>query len=1026
MRKLLLMLSAMFLLLVNVKAQKTITGKVTDDKGKPLSNASIIVKGTTTGTSSNTDGTFSLTLPPNAKSLLFSSVDFESREIKIGDKTSFTISLNPAGVKELAEVVVTGITKIKKAQYTGASSKVDEKSLRDKPVGSFDQILQGQAPGVTVLTGSGQPGTASNVIIRGTNSIAAGSSPLYIVDGIPVEADAFQGLNSNDFESIDILKDAAASALYGSRGSAGVIVITTKKGKAGKIKFGYSGQMGTKSAPDFSFRPMNTTELLKAQHDFGSVVSKAAANPGNDPVNTNINMPGWYYSHDNPLYPTYAPDVQAANDHIYDSISKINTNWYDNIFRRGNFSNHQITLSGGTGKTLLYSSLALYNEEGVTLRTDMKRVTFRTNIDYSDDKFNYSVATTLGYTKRDFQQSATTNSLGNPFLTAAVNVPYARFKNDLGEYATGTGNSFAAANQLDLTKYDRNYNNQFKGTLSVNAGYKITKDISANLVTGIDYRETQNTNYGSKLPYVRANSTSITGKAGFQREGLDRLFKADIRPSLNYKKLIGENHDLDVIVVGEYIKEIAKNFAYTGYGTDPKRPNSDAAITQGSSANQLYANVGGGKGEDLLISGLINARYTYKRKYTISASFRDDGSSQLPSAKRWQNFYSIGGVWEASRENFIKNIKPIDVLRIRLSHGTSGDQNNFLGYYLYENTYGTSNYSGLTGIRATYPGNPAYRWEVTTTTNFGLDFELLNHRIYGDFNLYNKVTDKIFVSLPLSSYGGFGTAFHLEINGGKVGNRGQELNINFDVVKNKNVTWTINGNFSHNKNKIISLGGQDSYEDGTSLIAVGKPIGSHYEVAWAGVDAATGQPLYYTKDGNVINVRRDEDRVQNFGTWEAPWKGGFGSSVRFKGFDLSVLFSWQSGATKVDNMEYFTENPVGFLATGYNQSSDLHFWQNPGDIVSTPSPLYSTDFSSKIIHNSSFLRLRDVTLSYTLPKNLLAKTKYISNVRFYVQGFNLYMWTKWRGTDPEAGSENINLSEFPNPRTVTAGLDITL
>jgi hypothetical protein len=250
------------------------------------------------------------------------------------------------------------------------------------------------------------------------------------------------------------------------------------------------------------------------------------------------------------------------------------------------------------------------------------------------------------------------------------------------------------------------------------------------------------------------------------------------------------------------------------------------------------------------------------------------------------------------------------------------------------------------------------------------------------------------------------------------------VNLNFDVVKNSNVTWTVFGNAGYNKNNVEDLGGETSFEQGTELITIGKPLGSHYEVKYGGVDAATGQPLYYTKEGVLTTAYNASNRVQDFGTWEAPWKGGFGTRVAFKGFDLSTLFSFQQGATKVDNLEYFLENPA-FLAQGYNQSSSLRQWEKPGDIASTGSPLYPFNFSSNIIHDASFMRLRDVTLAYTVPKGTLAKSKIISNLRFYVQGTNLFLWTKWRGRDPEAGATNINISEFPNPRTFTAGLDIT-
>jgi hypothetical protein len=450
-----------------------------------------------------------------------------------------------------------------------------------------------------------------------------------------------------------------------------------------------------------------------------------------------------------------------------------------------------------------------------------------------------------------------------------------------------------------------------------------------------------------------------------------------------------------------------------------------AAITQGNSVNQLYAVVGGVKSQNALASGLLTARYTYNTKYTFTASYRRDGSSKLPVDTRWQGFWSVGGVWDASKEDFIKNIKQINVLRVKLSYGGSGNADNFPGGdYPYQNSYTQGSYAGLNTIYSSYPGNPGLKWETTLVTNLGIDFELFNRRLYGDINIYDKTTKDLFVKKTLSASAGFGNGASLDINAGKLNNKGIELSVNGEVLRKKDLMVTVFANFSYNKNRVVSLGGEQPYEDGTELIKEGTALGTHYEVKWGGVDAATGLPLYFDINGNLTTVYSADNRVQQFGTWEAPYKGGFGLNAKYKSFDLSMLFSWQRGGTKVDNMEYFVENPVGFMANGYNQSSDLHFWQAPGDVVNTPSPLYGTNFSSKIIHDASFLRMRDLRLGYTLPKKVINKVKFVSNVSCYVQASNLFIWTKWRGYDPEAGATNINLSEFPNPRTITAGLDI--
>lgn len=1023
MRKVILALLVSISFSFCVNAQKTVEGKVTDANGKPISNASVVIKGTKIGTTTGADGTYSIQVPANGKVIEFSSLNFESQSVSIGTKTNISATLSASGSSDLGEVVVTGISKVKKSQFAGAATKIDEKQLKNQPVGSFDQILQGRAPGITALTGSGAPGSPTNIIIRGQGSIQGGTDPLYIVDGIPVESGVFQGFNPNDFASIDVLRDAASTALYGSRGSAGVIVVTTKRGQAGKLKLSYSAQMGVKSRPDFAFRPMNTQEILSTQEKFGTIV--AQGDPAN-PTANNANLPGFYYSPLNPRYATLTDEEKLEAAELLDSINGINTNWANEIYRNGNFSNHQINLSGGTGKTRILSSIALYNEEGTTTRTDMKRATFRNNIDFADDKFTLSVSSNLGYTKRNFQQSTTGNSLGNPFLSSVVNVPYAPvFKSDGKTYATGVGPKFAAANQLELTKYDQNYNDQLKATLGLTMGYKLNENVSLGITAGSDFRETQNSGYGSKLPFTRRNSASITGRAGFQTEGLTRFMRATVRPSATYKNTFNDKHDVEVTVLSEYVREFNKSFGVTGFGSDPKRPNTIAVIVPANATNQLFHSVSGGKSENSLVSGLATARYTYDGKYTLTGSYRQDGSSKLPTATRWQGFYSVGAIWDATKEDFIKDIKFINMLRVKLNYGGSGNADNFPGgSYPYQSAYTQGTYSGINTILALTPGNPEMKWETTFVTNFGIDFELLKRRLYGDINLYDKRTKDLFIQKTLSATAGFGNGGSQDINAGELGNKGVEVNLNGEVYRSKNLNVTLFANFGYNKNEVLSLGGEQPYEVGTELITEGLPLGTHYEVKWGGVDASTGQPLYYDRAGNLTTVYSLDNAVQDFGTWEAPWRGGFGANVRYRSFDFSVLFSWQRGATKVDNMEYFVENPVGFLANGYNQSSDLQFWQQPGDVVNTPSPLYGQNFSSKIIHDASFLRLRDLKVAYSLPKSMLASTKFISSANLFLQGSNLFIWTKWRGPDPEAGSVNINLSEFPNPRSITAGLDI--
>lgn len=1019
MRKLVTVFLCMILTVLQLNAQnRTITGKILGDNGAPLTGATVQVVGTSTKALTNEVGNYSISVPATAKSLQISFVGFTTKTLTIGKESNISTSLtnNSADLDEV--VVSTGITKQKRSEFTGAGTTVSAKSLVDRPVGSFDQLLQGQVPGLLAITTSGAPGSSTNIIIRGQGSISGTNSPLYVIDGIPVEASVFQGLNPNDFESLDVLRDATASALYGSRGSAGVIVITTKKGVAGKMKFSYNGQIGQKARPDFAFKPMNTSQFLKAQEDYGKIAGGGAA------------IPGWFYSKQNPRYATLGTAGQAQADFLLDSISKINTNWADYMFRDGNFSNHQISLSGGTGKTTIYSSLELYNEEGTTPRTDMKRVSFRNNIDYKDDKFTFSLQSSLAYTKRNFQQSVTTNNLGNPFLSVNLTSPYSLvYKPDgSGNYATGIGAAFAGANQLDITRYDLNYQDQFKGIMGLTSAYKITNDITVAMTAGVDFRETQNSSYASKLAFQRtpvATSTPTT-LAGGQTEGLTRYLQIDFRPSVNYTKLIAQKHKINASVYGEYIRQYVKFFQVTGYGIDPRTPNTPAAITQSDPVNLLFPIVSGIKRQSSLMSLLGTVNYTYDGKYTIAGSYRYDGSSKLPTQNKWIPFYSISATWNVLKEKFMSNANWVSDLRLRASYGGSGNNDNFpisYGDFGYLATYGASgNYAGLTTLTPTNLGNPNLKWETVYQANVGVGFGFFKDRLTGNVDIYDKRTKDLFVQKQLTAEG---TGSQILVNAGTMQNKGIEMVLNYDLIRTKDLIWSISANAAYNKNTILDLGGIDSYPSGTSLIAIGKPLGALWEVKWAGVDPASGAPLYYTAGGKVTSTYNANDKVQDYGTYEAPWKGGFGTQLRYKAFEFSTLFSWQQGAVKTDNLEYFVENPVGFLSGGYNQSADLNFWKKPGDIASTPSPIYGTNFSSKLIHSTDFMRLRDLTVAYNMPPNLIKKIGFISRARFFVQGTNLFIWTKWRGMDPEAGNLAINLSEFPNPRAVTMGLNIT-
>ncbi|HEU4470562.1 MAG TPA: SusC/RagA family TonB-linked outer membrane protein, partial [Flavisolibacter sp.] len=940
MRNLFLLCAGLFFLFTRSNAQdRVITGTVRDSLGQPLSGVSIKVTGMRTGTATDGAGAFTLTVPQGARSIEVSSVGYTMQVVGIPSGGSLGITLlQDAG--NMNEVVVTGYARQRRSEYSGAASKVTGEQIRNFPVASFDQMLQGRAPGLTVLSGSGQPGSAATLILRGPSSIQGGSAPLFVVDGVAVESGVFQSINPNDIASIDVLKDASAAALYGSRGAAGVIVVTTRRGSGGKMKMGYSGQFGVKGTPVFNYDMMNSAELLKAQEDLGLQIPNSTVSAwqsGGLPT-----LPGWQYSRLNPnklsggvLVPKTAADFDYG-DRQLDSLRAINTDWDDLFFRNGNFSNNEISFSGGTGKTRLYSNLGYYSEEGISAPSDMKRVTLRTNMDYSDDQLTFAFSSNLGYTRRNLQANPLQGLIIDPFLAPRTTPPYITARRADGKYNVNAAQPYFGPNMLDAIQYNKVYNDQVKGILGLSLNYNFSKHVYGSALAGIDFRETNNTTYNDPRAFDIASNTNIRTRSGTMIEAINRFLQVNTRASIGYRNTLARLHDMDVNLTAEYLKYYAKTFSAQGFGIDIKRPNTLAAVTAGNGANQLFQAVTGTRSQRAIVSFMGNARYSFNRKYTLTGTYRYDGASNLPEDNRFQGFYAIGAIWDVMRESFMGNSRHINALRLKLSHGQSANADNFpFGDFGYLPTYVQALTPGGTlGITANNAGNPQGDWEYTTTTNLGIEFGLFGNRLSGDVQVYNKVTDNLFARLTLSSTGGFAAQ---NVNAGSMYNRGIEYAFSYDVIRNRLLTWTVNVNGAYNRNKVTSLGTVTSFERGTELIKVGLPIGSHYEVKWAGVDAATGSPLYFDREGKLTSSYSPNDRVQEFGTWVPPYTGGFGTDLRVKGFSFSAFFNYAAKTYRVNNLEFFMENP-GFLQSGFNQARSMNFWKRPGDVASTQSP----------------------------------------------------------------------------------------
>lgn len=1003
-------LVVLFASVPSAAVNKIIKGRVVAADNTPLGGVSVLVTGTSIGGVTNANGYYTIDVPDNAQSLSFSLVGYAEIKVAISGRTQIDVTLSTVSTS-LDEVVVTGYTNYAKSKSASAATTIKSDKINQVPM-TVDQLLQGRVPGLVVSSGSGQPGQSAKITVRGVGTIDGSTSILYILDGIPIENGYFQTLNPSDVESITVLKDASAKALYGSRGSNGVIVITTKKGKAGKLSFNYKSQYGFSDLPTPTFKMMNASEHLLFEEQIGQETGATAG-------------PGWTYSPKNPSYANKPPEVQKRYDNILDSLRKINTDWRDFFFQTGKFMEQQIDASGGSDKVQFYSSLNYYNQDGIAVRSGLKRVTLRNNVDFHANKLTGKVYMNIGYSNSSFIEAEGSSSGNNPLSAVYYALPY-EYPYYPGHILVTSGNTNIYP-VMDLREgsnaYERllntsNKTNQLKTMISSALEYEIINGLKAKTQVGVDYR--QSTDEAFVNPDSYSGSKVSNGKKGSFGQGSRRNFSVITTSGFTYAKKIGTLHDFDVTALYEYNYDNYQSFGYTGYGIEGRLPNTPAGITQGSASNGFIPSVSGGRTESALVSYMGFGRYTFNKKYTMNLSYRYDGSSTVPVKNRWHSFYSVGVNWDAKKESFFENIKSLSDFKLRASYGTTASP--FSSDFGYAATFGTTSYGGNSGIRPTSPGNQDYDWEYAKELNIGTDIGVFNNRIRLILDVYDRRTTNLFFDRALSITSGFSSS---RVNGGSVQNKGVEIDLQGDVIRSKNLKWTIGGNIAFNKNKVLSLDGADEFEIGyTGIIRVGLPLGSHYAPEWAGVDPATGVPTYINPaTGQKTTLYNAATlSVAKFGSYNPGYTGGAFTSLSYKDITLNVLFSFVGDVYRYNNEMYYNENP-SFKSSNQTIRMLYDRWQKPGDIAILPDIKAKRNYSSFDIYNASFVRLRNVNLRYRLSDKIISKLKVVSGVQLFVQGENLYTWTKWIGFDPENGNE-YNKFSFPNPRTYTAGLNI--
>ena len=992
-----------------------VSGRIVDEQGTPLQGASIHVKGSSNGTTTDARGNFLLRGVEENAVLLISYTGYTTREVRakrqMGDLQLAT------AVEKLNEVTVTGYTNYRRDKSPSASAVVSAEKINQVPGLTVDQILQGRVAGMSVMSNSGQPGQSASVVIRGIGSINGSSAPLFVMDGIPIESNYFQTINPEDIESATVLKDASAKALYGSRGSNGVVVITTKKGRRGGVSVQYNSQYGFSNLSRPNFIMMNTEQRLRFEEEVG--------------VNFNRNLgPGWAYSPKNPAYTSGTAEFRQRADAILDSLRKVNVDWRDFFFQRGSFQEQQVSISGGNEGLRFYNSLNYYKQEGVARRTGLDRYALRSNLDFTSGKFSGSTNLSIGYSSSSFTEGEGGTGTGTAMASVYYALPYEYpYAPDGTLVHPGNRSNYFILDQregsqgLERLLNSSNKTDQLKTIISTSFAYQILPELKLSTRAGIDYRNSTDMYYINPDSYYGSRSVSNTlgGKGRFE-EATRRNFNIISTSGLTYAKVFNKLHDVELSGFYEYTYNNYNSFGFTGFGIDGRLVETPAGVTNGSAT--FLPSVSGSKSSSALASFMTVGRYTYNDKYTLTGSYRYDGSTKVAPVNKWHGFYSVGANWMAKKESFLQDVDFISDLRIRTSYGLTasplGSDFAYLATYAANTSYG-----GVTGIRPSNPGNPNYDWEYVKEFNTGFDLSLFpggRLRLAADF--YNRITSNMFFDQPLSATSGFST---LPLSTGKMRNRGVEFEVNGDVVKNKNLTWTLGVNAGYNKNTILSLTplATELLDGDTRIFKVGYPYGTYYAPDWAGVNPQTGEAQYYNLDGTITTVYNSAAQsTTHSGSLYPTLTGGFTSALRWKGLTANVLFSFVSDVMRWNNEDFYNENQR--YATS-NQTVRMleDRWKKPGDIATLQRFDIPRNFTSKDIQDASFLRLRNLNIGYTLPQSIVQKTKFVKGVKVFVQGQNLLTWTKWRGLDPENNSV-YGRFQYPNTRTYTAGLNVNL
>ncbi|MEP1094091.1 MAG: SusC/RagA family TonB-linked outer membrane protein [Cyclobacteriaceae bacterium] len=979
----LLILLGLTLVISPVFAQnKIVKGTITDGDGEPLIGVNIIVKGTTLGTISDVEGNYTLSLPENLTLVTYSYIGFEVQEIDVTNRSVVDVQLLDEA-STLSEVVVVGYTERDRRKLTSSVATVNSEKIERVPMATFDNILQGASPGVLVQSGNGQPGTAAKITIRGPKSFSFNETggALYMLDGNQITAGDFAAINPNDIASVSILKDAAATSIYGSRGASGVVVITTKSGTKGATKIDYHAFFGVSPRPDYNdgLRPLTSAQLIDLQHEIG-----------------------------------IGPTVGLPQEQL-DELRSVNTNWLDATTRDATIQSHEINLSGGSETTTFYISAGYFSQEGTSLRSRLDRYSLRTKVNYTQGNFSIGSNLYLAHTDAEDSEGEGNRNPSNPFYTSIRNAPYNRIIDPVtGEYALplSPGENQNIVERIATNDEDRTINQVVAG---LNARYKMPflEGLSAATQWGMSLSQRDNVDY---LDPNSVSGQTVQGGQGSLFQSFTRRVRFTGTNSIHYDFTVGDDHAFNIGAYQEFIYFNGKSTNLEVFGLG--KVETIAGGAQGTDDNGFIPSFGGGTSESALSSYFGTLDYSYIEKYLLSAGIRRDGSANFGKNNRFATFYSVGLGWIITEEAFLSSSSFVDYLKFRASYGTVGNDQTSLTDS--RSTFDLTSYNGQNAI---FEGiaNPDLKWETTTKINLGVDATVLNNRLNINLDVYNEETTDLLLDVPLSLTTGFDEQRQ---NIGSLRNRGIELNLTTRNIDRNDFKWTTGFNIARNKTTVLELSNGEpiAVQGGDILLEEDKEFGLLHFVRRAGVNPANGLTLWYDLDGNLTEVFNEANAV-DIAPSIPKYHGGVTNTFTYKDFQLRATFNFAQGHSIYNDATRSLYNPTK-VSRGSVSTNALRFWRQPGDITDLPDPqkigTYSNDSGS--IEDASYVRLRNVLLSYDLPFPMIEKLK-IAGLRIYAQGQNIHTWTAFTGLDPENSDTDYD-ADYPSLSTYTLGLDV--